>query len=179
MSRKKPEAAQPAAEVKKTRSARNVPFEGGVPVAKAVKKTVTKAEPPPVPVKAGKLKIPKSLGACVDLLKSIEQTRLAKAKELEVFSEQEKVLRAHLIDQLPKSQLGGVAGKNYRAEIKRDHVPQVEDWSELQKHIKKTGDFDLLGRSINKKAVEERWGNKKKVPGVKSFEIIKLSVTKL
>jgi hypothetical protein len=145
------------------------PFDGGTPVAKA-------AKPGKEPKAA---KFPKSLGACVDLYKALQEKRLAAQKLIEPLAKQEALLKAHIIDQLPKSQLGGVAGQNYRGEIKKKQIPQVKDWGKLQAYIKKSGKFELLGRSINAAAVAELWDAKKKVPGVEAFEAISLSVTKL
>jgi hypothetical protein len=153
----------------KSVTAKAPPFDGGVPAK-------TKADKP---AKLPKLKIPKSLGACADLLKELQEKRLAAQKLIDPIAEQEKQLRQHIIDNLPKSQLGGATGKRYRAEIVQKEVPVIEDRLKLQAYIKKTGAFDLLSTSLNAKAVADRWENKKTVPGVGKFKVTSLSVTKV
>ena len=46
-------------------------------------------------------------------------------------------------------------------------------------HLKKTGDFELLNRALNRAAVNERWAAHKQVPGVGKFHVKKVSCTKL
>lgn len=122
-------------------------------------------------------KIPKNLAEAADLLYTIRQNRLAKAKELEIFTKHETALRDHLINNLPKSKAEGVTGKLVNATITTKEVPQVEDWDKVYTYIKKNNAFDLLGRSLNSTAVKERWENKKKIPGVGVFTVTSLSLT--
>ncbi len=70
---------------------------------------------------------------------------------------------------------GGAVGN---LEIKESNIPAMEDWNEFYKHLKKTGEFDLLGRTLKAVAVKERWSVGKVVPGVGVFKKTKLSVTK-
>jgi len=124
-------------------------------------------------------KVPKSMAACADLLYTTRQDRLALQKTVDALEGFEKALKAHVIDNLPKSSATGAAGKVARVQVVSEDVPQVKDWEKLYAHIKKTNSFDLLNRALNKKAVEARWDNKKKVPGVEEFKVVKVSVTKL
>lgn len=138
------------------------------------------------------IKLPKSLGACVDLYHKLREQRLAKDKESREMKADETAVCNHIIDNLSKKDERGAVGKHYKAVIKTDDVYQVEDWEAFYKHIKKTGEFDLLNRALNQAAVKERIamqdrpsGKKgenwkpKLPPGVKVFTATKLSVTKV
>lgn len=128
-------------------------------------------------------KPPKTMGACADkiyqLRQEISELKKKQAAELEQREVDLKALEEHVINNLPKSEASGVAGKLARITVTKTPVPQVQDWDSFYKHIKKTGEFDLLSRGISKEAIRERWGNKKKVPGVGTFDVIKVSVNKL
>lgn len=122
---------------------------------------------------------PKTMGACADLLFSTRAKRLALNKEAEAFEAIEIALKAHIIDTLPKSNASGIAGKLARVAVETKKVPIVEDWAKLYSHIKKTGDFDLLGRSLSKEGVKQRLEAGKTVPGVGSTQIVTVSLSKL
>lgn len=124
-------------------------------------------------------KFPKTLGACADKIYELRDKRLAAQKLVDAIETEEKALKEHVINTLPKSEATGVAGKLARATVVTKKVPQVEDWEAFYKHVKKTGDFDLLSRSLGKAAIEARWEAKKVVPGVKAFNAVSLSITKV
>jgi hypothetical protein len=127
-----------------------------------------------------KLKIPKSLGACADLLYDLREKRLAAQKVVDAFATDETALKEHINENLPKGDTGA-SGKHHHISVYTDPVPRIEDPDALYAHIKKTGDFDLLQRRLNNAAVKERWDdpkNKKGVPGVGTFNVVKVSLTK-
>lgn len=139
-----------------------------------------------------KLKLPKAkgtvaLGKVADMLyeRSLRMKEVKAAiekqfgKELEKLQAEEKALEEYLINSVPKSLATGVAGQLCRVTVKTKEVPTVKDWDVLYKHIKKTGDFDLLGRSVSKTAVQQRWDANKAVPGIDKFNAVSLSVNKL
>src|SRR5574337_1432668 len=110
-------------------------------------------------------KFPKTLAACADRLYELREKRLAGQKLVDEVEAEEKALKAHLIEQLPKSEASGVAGRLCRVSVVTKQIPQVTDWTALYAHIKKTGSFDLLNRALNKRAVEERYAAGKTVAG--------------
>lgn len=153
------------------------------PKAAPVKKTITKKdivnETVKIKEKPGKFKIPKSLAECADLAYLLRERRLEIQRSTKEIDEQEKLVKEYLIQNLPKSQASGVSGKVANAKIEKKTVPTITDKKKFLAYVKKTGDFDLITSSMNAKAVEERWDNKKKVPGVGEFEVIKVSLTKV
>lgn len=131
--------------------------------------------------KVPKLKIPKSMGACADLLFKLRQERLALDKVVEAMKANESVLTNHIIDNLPKGDAGAV-GKTHKVIVRTEQIPQAENWEEVYAYVRKTNAWDLLQRRLNPKAVMERLEdpkNKKGVPGVKLFNAVKLSLTKV
>lgn len=125
------------------------------------------------------LKVPKTFGAMADALYTTRERRLNLQKEVDALAAFESKLKNKLIDEMPKKDSSGAAGKLARAQIVQEDQPVTEDWESLYKHIKKTGNFDLLNRALNRSAVKARWENGKEVPGVGHFPVIKVSVTKL
>lgn len=139
-----------------------------------------------MPVKEKELKPakpPKTIGACADqvfkLRAEISATKKRHEEELAQKTLDLKSLEEHLINTLPKSDSSGAVGKLARVTVVISSVPQVQDWDALYKHIKKTGEFDLLTRGLSKEAIRARWENNKKVPGIGTFDVVKLSVNKL
>lgn len=138
-----------------------------------------------------KLKMPKSLGACVDMYLKLKEARLAEDKKVASMKADENEVKDHLINNIDKRDEGGAVGKTHVAVVKTDDIYVVEDWDALYAHIKKTGHFHLLGRAINQAAVKEFLGEQnrptgkrgegwkpKLPPGIKTSKVVKLSVTK-
>jgi hypothetical protein len=137
------------------------------------------------------LKLPKTLGACVDLYLKLRAERLAQDKVAKDIKAQETEVSEHLIAQIDKRDEGGAVGKTHTAVVKTTDSYRVEDWDAFYAHIRKTGDFQYLNRAINQAAVQEfvdaqekpagkkglNW-KPKLPPGVGRFPITKLSVTK-
>jgi hypothetical protein len=138
------------------------------------------------------IKLPKSLGACADLLHDTREDRLGRNRVVEELKKDEAQISEHIINQLDKNDEGGAVGKRYKALIKTDDTYIVEDWEAFYAHIKKTGEFDLLNRALNQAAVKERvamqdrpsgkrgenW-KPKLPPGVGRFTVKKISLTKV
>jgi hypothetical protein len=129
--------------------------------------------------KEAAFKLPKTLAACADLLYSIRESRLALNRQAEELETQEKLIKEHLINTLPKSEASGVAGKLARVTIVTKLVPQTSDSDALHAYIKKTGDWDLLQGRLSDKAVRLRWEAGKTVPGVEAFQTVSVSINKV
>lgn len=90
-----------------------------------------------------------------------------------------KLIEEHFIATLEVGESSGVQGMRSRVQVTDTTIPQVADWDKFYGHIKKTGNFELLNRAVNRKAVQERWDEKKRVPGVTAFHAKNVSCTKL
>lgn len=122
--------------------------------------------------------IPKSLGRCVDELKAVSLLRLEMDKEVKEVKKREAELTEHLLENLAQSSTG-VSGRKYRAQVTSTPKPTVEDWEAIYDFVVENDAFEIMAKSLNNKAIEERWANDEQVPGVGKIHVKKLSVTKL
>lgn len=90
-----------------------------------------------------------------------------------------KQAEEHFVQTLAVGEASGVQGHKSRVQVTDSVVPVVEDWTKFYAHIKKTNEFELLNRAVNRAAVTERWEAKRQVPGVGKFHAKKVSCTKL
>lgn len=151
------------------------------------------------PTKAVKLpKLPKSLGACVDLYHDTRAKRLEANKVTEGIKVTETYIANHIIDNVPKGDKGAI-GSRYKGVVKTESIFQVDDWEAFYAWIKKNDAFDVLNRALNQAALGDRVDvlnekldaanlkvadpkarkPRKLPPGVKTFTAVKLSVTKV
>lgn len=126
-----------------------------------------------------KFKIPKTLGACADLLYQTREARYALQNQAKELEELESALKSHIIDTLPKSEASGVSGKLARVTVKEKVTPQAEDWEALHAYIKKNGAFELMQRRLNNAAIEERLEAGETVPGIVMFHNKTVSINKV
>lgn len=126
-----------------------------------------------------KFKFPKQLGACADRLYQLRQKRLEMQKEVDKVAAEESALKNHIIENLPKSEASGVAGKLARVTVVTKQIPQVKDWDAFYKYVKKTGSFDLMQKRLTDAAIKERWEAGKEIPGVEHFNAVSVSINKV
>ncbi len=126
-----------------------------------------------------KYKFPKAMGACADKLFELRNKRLAMQKDVDVVAAEESALKNHIIENLPKSEASGVAGKLARVTVVTKQIPQVKDWDAFYKYVKKTGSFDLMQKRLTDAAIKERWEAGKEVPGVEHFNAVSVSINKV
>ncbi len=124
------------------------------------------------------LKLPKTMGACADLLFTTREARLKLQKEVDELAKTEAAVREHIINNLPKTDTGA-SGKLARVSVVTKQVPQVKDWDKFYAFVKKTGQFDLVQRRLADTAIRERWDNGKEVPGVEAFGAVSVSLNRL
>jgi len=121
----------------------------------------------------------KTQGQRADFLYVADEQRLSLGKEVEAMKKFIALLERWFIQELPESDATGVAGKIARIQVKRKERAVPEDWDKLYTHIKKKGEFELLNRALNAKAVRERWEAGIQIPGVGKFVYKDVSVTKV
>lgn len=125
------------------------------------------------------MKIPKTIGACADLLYETKRKRLALQKQVEALEAEENALKEHIIATLPKSDASGVAGKLARVTVTSKEVPVVKDWPAFYKYILKHKSFDLLQRRLSDAAVKSRIEDGERLPGVETFNAKLVNLNKL
>lgn len=131
-----------------------------------------------------KFKAPKTLAEAADRLYTLRQERLALQKQVDSLSAHESFLSEHLINNLPKSNASGIAGKVANARIESKEIPRVEDWPALYAYVMKTakknpGVWGLLQRRVSEGTVKELWAEGVKVPGVTRFDVPVVRLSKL
>lgn len=125
-------------------------------------------------------KFPKTMGACADRLYNLRQARLDKQKEVDAIAEEERALKAHIIDELPKSQASGVAGKVARVTVVTKEEPQVKDQEAFRKYLNRTKRFDLaLAMRPSAPAIRDMWESGKDIPGIEKFNVVTVSLNKV
>ncbi len=123
--------------------------------------------------------LPKSLGICADHLKKVTTLRLLMQKDVDEVKKRETEINEHLIEELSASDDTGVSGKRYHAKVVLSDAASAEDWELVHDYIYENDRFDLLGKSLNQKAVKEMWEAGEKIPGVTKVNVKKLSITKV
>lgn len=128
-----------------------------------------------------------TLGTLID--RAYQQNQVVRAKqrgvakaEAVVQKEKTKALRIEntILDRFKKDKIDGSVGKVGRAELKIIIGVNISNWGKLTKYIVKTKRFSLFQRRINKAAWLEELETRKNrpVPGLKTYQAIKLSITK-
>lgn len=120
-----------------------------------------------------KLKLPKDLGALIDLGRQLEQERLEYEREVKekvaVMAERERQVEDALIAYCEDHKVGKISGTAATATFHKTAIPNVQDWDAFYEHIKTTGEFDLLEKRPGKLAYRARLEDGKRVPGVVTF----------
>lgn len=126
-------------------------------------------------------KLPKSMGACADLLFETRDKRLAADKLAAELKAHEELIKNHIIDNLDKNSTGA-AGKHHRVQVVRKRKYRVDPtkWNYFFAYVAKNKRFDLLQKRIADTAVKEMIEeNKQKIPGVEPFDYVDVSLTKV
>ena len=136
-------------------------------------------------------KWPKALGLKVDRVYALRQDvkalqkkvdaelrRLKVAKDLARVKEELVALEEHLIQDVQKSELEGAAGKTARCGLLFTDHYSIEDTTRFFNYVQRYKAWDLLPKRIVADALRERLNAGKRVPGVRTFTVLKLSVTK-
>jgi hypothetical protein len=150
----------------------------------ATKKPTTETAQPRAVKDPAAFKLPKSLAECADLLFTTRNARLAIKKLMEAEEAKESALREHLINNLPKSQASGIAGKFARVTVSSKTVVSVTDWDKVNEYILKNGKknpgvFALYQRRIGDATVKEMWAAGKEVPGTAPLDVPVIGINKL
>jgi hypothetical protein len=125
------------------------------------------------------LKIPKTDGACADMLYRLREKRLKLQREADAVKADEAVLTAHLLNNLSANDAEGVKGKVASVNVLRKTTANAKDWDKFFAWMKKDKRrFALMGKRLNDKACREQWEANKVIPGIEQYRFKKLSLTK-
>lgn len=132
-----------------------------------------------IEVDLGDFNMPEELALVVDLLHSTRQMRLEMDRQVRQLKARETAMRERLINELPKSNATGIAGKLARATIVTKVEPTVEDWDAFWKWLVRNKAYDCVQRRISAPAIRARWENKKQVGGVGTINVVTVSLNKV
>lgn len=119
------------------------------------------------------------LAAKADAYYGKREARLTLQKTVNALEEEEKALKAELLEALTASTTSGVSGVRCYVQAVMKQKPDVLDSEAFREHVRSTGEFDLMIVRTNEKAIKERWDAGKEVPGVGSVTVMDLSIHKL
>ena len=120
-----------------------------------------------------------NLKILVDLYQETRNRRLAIEKQAKEVHVKEVEYAEQILTTLRDSASPVIGGTTHQCTRKVTNEPTVEDWDDLHAHIVDTGEWDLMEKRVGKAAVKLRWDEGEDVPGVGSFPVEKLSLTKL
>ena len=124
------------------------------------------------------MKFPKALGACADKMWELREKKRKAKRVVDEIEVEEKALKAYIINTLPKSEASGISGKVANVTVVSKEIPQVEDYSKFYKYVAKTGRFDLMQKRLSVGAINEMFDDGKKIPGLTTFNVVSISLTK-
>ena len=128
---------------------------------------------------ASPIKLPKTLAGMADRLYELKDLKRDAQAVVDKIDAEKSAIEQYLIDNLPKSDASGVAGKLARVTIVVKNKPSVEDWDAFWAKFDKKKDRDLLQKRLSEPAVEARWEAGKEVPGVVVFPKPTISLNKV
>lgn len=115
----------------------------------------------------------------VDRYQETRTRRLAMEKEAEKVHDLEKEMAVKILAALKDAEAPVIGGSTHQCTRKVSNEPFAEDWDDLHNHIIETGEWDLMQKRLGVAAVKLRWDEGEEVPGVGSFPVEKLGLTKL
>lgn len=121
---------------------------------------------------------PAKLGTLIDKLFEAREQRLAETRRLDTLKQKETAAEERVLAELQKLNLQKASGARATVAIQVKTVGQVEPerWTDVQRYIVANDAFDLLQRRLNNAAVRERVAAGEEIPGLKTVQILDLSV---
>lgn len=121
----------------------------------------------------------KELPDLIDAYAEAREARLAKQREVDALQRDETSLKNSLIEMLREQDLSAAGSANYMVTYSQDEKPIAGDWEEIYGYIYETKSFDLLQRRLLESAVKARWEDGVTIPGVVTYPVDKLSVSRV
>ena len=106
------------------------------------------------------------------------EERLAEQRKVDKIKNGENQLKAQLMAKLEEAGVSTVGGKAFAVSLKITDEPTVTDWDKVYAFITEHDAFDLIQRRLSPPAVRLRWEDEITIPGVATFPVAKLSLSK-
>lgn len=97
-----------------------------------------------------------------------------KAQEKE-YNAQKRELEAQIAIRMQDEGLEKISNGGRTLSLKKEIVPTVNSWDDLQDYVAETGRFELLQKRMSATAYREAIGLGEDIPGVESTELTKIN----
>jgi hypothetical protein len=126
-------------------------------------------------------KMPVKLKDCIALAFKTRAKRKKLEAEAERVKKDEDAIKLYLVDHFKTDEFSAVKVSAGTATKVASEMPQIDlesgGWGALQKHIQKTGEFDLLEKRLGVLAARERWAAGQTIPGIKKFVKVEIKLS--
>ena len=119
-----------------------------------------------------------TLGAMIDHLYELRNSRILLDRESKELKEQETALKTFIIDKLKQDGSEGNRGQLATCSIIRSREAAVLDWQAYMKFLAGEEAWELVQQRVSITALRERWDAGQEIPGVEMYEKEDLSVAK-
>lgn len=114
----------------------------------------------------------------VDQYYAARADRFEAQKHADSLKKTEDLLQEEIIRALIGAEMKAGSGKSCIVTLQRKDKPICGDWPKLYEYIHDNGAFDLLQKRLGEGAVKLRWEDGIQIPGVESFPVFSLSISK-
>lgn len=122
---------------------------------------------------------PTEMGQLADDYSAARDFRLAEAKKVKKLEEAEKALKTSLISAMAMAEIKAIGGQVVTITLKEKDEPTVINWEDVYGFIKEHDAFDLLQKRLSNPAVVLRWEDAIEIPGISTYPVQKLSISKV
>jgi hypothetical protein len=117
-----------------------------------------------------------TLGAAIDDIRKLQLKREVHVTKADALDKKIKEKQEKLFVKFKKADLNGAAGKLGRCEVVERDVANVKDFEAVLAYAVKHNAQDLVQKRVNNTAVQARWEQGEKIPGVEKFHYVGLKV---
>jgi|NOAtaT_6_FD_contig_31_5139191_length_750_multi_6_in_0_out_0_1 hypothetical protein len=120
----------------------------------------------------------KDIAVLTDAFGQKRAERLEADKKANALKEEENMLKERIISALLEAGSATVAGSKFGVNLQTKKKPVAQDWELIHKYILENEALDLLHRRLTEEAVKVRWEDGLQIPGVSSYTVYDLTVSK-
>lgn len=120
----------------------------------------------------------KELSLLVDNFAKTRDARIEKDKEAAALKAEENELKDRLIAIMRDQKVATVGGSEFVVTHRVKMKPVAQDWSEIYAYVRDNDAFDLLQKRLTEGAVKLRWEDNIVIPGIGSYGVDELSISK-
>tara|TARA_R110002096_G_C14342583_1_gene702332 strand:+ start:28 stop:405 length:378 start_codon:yes stop_codon:yes gene_type:complete len=117
----------------------------------------------------------KTINELLDDLYSIRTEVKSLQEQENELKRSQRELEATLMTKLDQQGVDRVGNDVCTVSLKKEIVPTVEDWEAVQRHVRDTGQFELLQKRMSAVAYRELRSMNLDVPGVKATELTRIN----